>query len=80
VTATECSFAERRLRLEWVELGERVARAMGMRKEYCTKTHRHWMAPCDVCGEPTLVAQERPCRMTPGCSGRHRKPQPQEIS
>lgn len=43
-----------------------------------TRTLRHWLCACDVCGEVVYLASKRldiKCRMTPRCEGRHRKPQ-----
>lgn len=65
-------YVERKLRLEWIELGERVARAMGQRKPYTTKTHRWRWRACDACGEQILSGRERPCALTPRCRGTHR--------
>jgi hypothetical protein len=81
----EIRFTERKLRIEWIELGERVCRAMKPRilKPYLTRTHHHRLMPCDVCGEVVLSARVRPCVMTPRCGkpmseggkgGRHRSP------
>jgi hypothetical protein len=42
-----------------------------------TKTHRHYLCACDVCGGATWLPTNRvglKCRMTPKCPGRHRKP------
>ena len=52
------------------------------------KTTKHYWAVCDVCGEGTYVVStgltkrkgdpdptpQRACRMTPRCTGRHRRP------
>jgi len=50
--------------------------------EYRTKTHRHYLCACDICGRVTYLPTNRvglKCRMTPQCKGRHRKSQPQET-
>jgi hypothetical protein len=55
--------------------------ALTKKGEHRTKTHRHYLCPCTECGEETYLPTDRvgaKCRMTPGCGGRHRKPQPQE--
>lgn len=54
-----------------------------LKGEHRTKTHRHLLCACDVCGEETYVASTRlgvKCRMTPRCGGHHRRPVPMEKS
>lgn len=66
---TEITYVERKLRVEWIELGERVCRAMKPKilKPYLTRTHRWRLMACDVCGETVLSGRVRPCVLTPGC-------------
>lgn len=66
-----------------IEFVERI----GKRKDGkpSIKTHRHWWAICDQCGQGMWVATNRliktkddprpglKCRMTPKCKGKHRK-------
>lgn len=59
---------------ESTEFVERLPELTKKGDRHKTKGHRHYAAPCDKCGEITLVVAERKCRMTPGCEGSHRKP------